>query len=213
MTRGVRFFLVLGLGLLVLNGALFVARGMLRPMYHTSVVTTSGTALIGGPFTLSTTDGRVVTDQTYRGKWLLIYFGYTSCPDACPTALTNMSIALQQMRSEAKPIQPLFITVDPEHDTAAVLRDYLSSFDPRIVGLTGSSEQTDAIVKTYRVYVKRDSVANARIDHSSYFYLMDLTGKFVDVKEGATPSDQLADWLRKSIREHSACRFNGTCPA
>jgi protein SCO1/2 len=216
MTRGVRFFLILGVGLLVLDGALFGLRLSHAPEANPAgSIVSSGTAAIGGPFALVTADGKGVTDQTYRGKWMLIYFGYTSCPDACPTALTNLSIALQRLRGEADTIQPLFITVDPQRDTAAVLSEYLRSFDPRIAGLTGSEGQTEAVVKAYRVYMKshRGESTDYLIDHSSYLYLMDLTGKFVDVIEATTPPDQLADWLRKSIREHSACTASNTCPA
>jgi protein SCO1/2 len=216
MTRGVRFFLVLGVGLLAVDAAVFALMMSRGPEAHPagSNVVSSGTAAIGGPFTLVTADGRNVTEQTYRGKWMLIYFGYTACPDACPTALTNMSVALQQLRSEAGPIQPLFITVDPQRDTGAVLRDYLTSFDPRIVGLTGSEAQTEAVVKAYRVYVKshKSEGDGYPVEHSSYVYLMDLTGKFVDVIEATTRPDQLADWLRKSIREHSVCKARDTCP-
>lgn len=165
----------------------------------------TGTPLIGGPFTLTSADGRTVTDQTYRGKWMLIYFGYTFCPDACPTALSNIGIALQKLGSEADKLQPLFITVDPQRDTRQVMSAYLESFDPRIVGLVGTQTQTDAVAKTYRVYFERhkDGGDNYLIDHSAYFYLMDPDGKFVDVIEGVTPGDQMADRLRELISEHS----------
>ncbi len=217
MTRAVRFFLILGIGLLILDAALFRLVGD-RPRGTDDVtgalVVSSGNAAIGGPFILMTTDGRAVSDQTYRGKWMLIYFGYNFCPDACPTALTNMSIALQTMRGEAEPIQPLFITVDPKRDTAAVLGEYLKSFDPRIGGLTGSVAQTEATVKTYRIYVERQKAqgdGSYLVDHSSYVYLMDPQGKFVDVIEGATPPAQMAEWLRKSMRERLTCKERNTC--
>jgi protein SCO1/2 len=165
----------------------------------------TGTPLIGGPFTLTSADGRTVTDRTYRGKWMVIYFGYTFCPDACPTALSNMSIALQKLGSEADKLQPLFITVDPKRDTRQVMSAYLESFDPRIVGLVGTQAQTDAVAKTYRVYFElhKDGGDNYLVDHSAYFYLMAPDGKFVDVIEGATPGDQIADKLRQLISEHS----------
>src|SRR5258708_40214390 len=115
----------------------------------------SSSAQIGGPFTLDAADGRTVTDQTYRGKWLLIYFGYTFCPDACPTALNNMSEALDKLGSDASKIQPLFITVDPKRDTPQVMADYLKSFDSRILGLTGSHTQPDIVAKAYRADVPR----------------------------------------------------------
>jgi protein SCO1/2 len=216
MTRGVRFFLTLGIGLLILDGAVF-ALLMNRPLQADSTrpkVVSSGTAAIGGPFTLVTTGGKAISDQTYRGKWMLIYFGHTFCPDACPTTLTNMSIALQTLRAEADPIQPLFITIDPKRDTAAVLGQYLKSFDPRIEGLTGSEEQTKAVVKIYRVYAepqKAEGDGSYLVDHSSYVYLMDPSGKFVDVIEGATPPAQMAEWLRKSMRERLTCKEQNTC--
>jgi protein SCO1/2 len=207
MTRSVRFFLILGIGLLILDGAVF-ALAMNRPRVADEPqpkVVSSGTAAIGGPFALVTADGRTVTEQTYRGKWMLIYFGYTLCPDACPTALTNVSIAIQTLREEADDIQPLFVTIDPGRDTRQVLANYLQSFDPRIAGLTGSAEQIAAVVKAYRVYVapQQSTGDGYLVDHSSYVYLMDPNGTFVDVVEGAAPPDQMADWLRKSMRKHS----------
>ena len=98
----------------------------------------SGTADIGGPFTLKTTVGTTVTDETYRGKWVAIFFGYTFCPDACPTALSNMSGALKKLGKDAEKIQPLFITVDPDRDTSQVMSAFLDAFDHRIVGLLGT---------------------------------------------------------------------------
>ncbi len=160
---------------------------------------------IGGPFTLVATDGKTVTDQTYRGKWLFIYFGYTFCPDACPTALNNISVALEKLGAEADKIQPLFITVDPKRDTPQVMGDYLKSFDPRIVGLTGSQAQTDGVAKAYRVYVAtQENGGDYAVDHSAYFYLMDPQGKFVNVIAGDVPGDQMADKLRKMMAHPGA---------
>jgi cytochrome oxidase Cu insertion factor (SCO1/SenC/PrrC family) len=109
------------------------------------------TAAIGRPFTLTATDGTTVTDQTYRGKWMLIYFGYTSCPDACPTALNDMGVTIDRLGREAAALQPIFITVDPTRDTREALTEYLKSFDPHIVALTGTKDQI-AVAKAYRVY-------------------------------------------------------------
>jgi protein SCO1/2 len=165
--------------------------------------TTSGTAAIGGPFSLEATNGKVVTDQTYRGKWLLIFFGYTFCPDACPTALSNISVALEKLGLDAEQFQPLFITVDPQRDTRDVLTDYLKSFDPRIVGLTSTQAQIDAVVHEYRIYVaKQKSEAGGDdylVSHSAYVYLMDPRGKFVNVIQGGEAGDEIAAWLRKEI--------------
>ena len=105
---------------------------------------------IGGPFTLRTSDGTTVTDQTYRGKWLLVYFGYTFCPNTCPTALMDISLTLARLDGEADAVRPLFITVDPQRDTADVLRQYVQSIDPRIIGLSG--EQIAAVAQAYGAY-------------------------------------------------------------
>src|SRR6266542_5971239 len=108
--------------------------------------------MIGGPFTLTSPDGATVTEQTYRGKWLLVYFGFTSCPDSCPTALLEIAAALEKLGPGADRLQPLFITVDPLRDTPAVMGNYTQSFDPRIVGLTGTPQQIAAVAQEYGVY-------------------------------------------------------------
>ena len=167
---------------------------------------TSSSAAIGGPFILVDTSGKSVSDQTYRGKWMLIYFGYTFCPDACPTALNNISVALEKLGSEADKIQPLFITVDPKRDTPQVMSGYLKSFDHRIVGLTGSQSQTDGAAKAYRVYVapQKSDGDDYIVDHSAYFYLMNPQGKFLNVIAGDAPGDQMADKLRKMLAHPGA---------
>ena len=167
-------------------------------------VATSGTAAIGGPFTLVSTNHGSVTDQTYRGKWLLIFFGYTFCPDACPTALNNISVALEKLGADAGKLQPLFVTVDPQRDTREVLAEYLKSFDSRIVGLTGSQDQIDRVVKEYRVYVASQKSEtqgddNYLVSHSAYIYLMDPQGKFVNVIQGSEAGEEIAAWLRKQM--------------
>ncbi len=166
-------------------------------------VATSGTAAIGGPFTLVSTNDGNVTDQTYRGKWLLIFIGYTFCPDACPTALNNISVALEKLGADADKLQPLFVTVDPQRDTREVLAEYLKSFDSRIIGLTGPQDQIDRVVKEYRVYVasqKSDTGDdNYLVSHSAYIYLMDPRGKFVNVIQGSEAGEEIAAWLRKQM--------------
>ena len=164
-------------------------------------IETQSAPSIGGPFTLVDMTGRAVTDQTYRGKWLLIYFGYTSCPDACPTALTDVGVALKDLGSLVDKLQPLFITIDPGRDTVKVIADYLGSFDPRIVGLTGTQAQIDAVSKAYRVYVARESTggSNYVVDHGSYFYIMDPDGRFMNVVAGDVSGDEMAKRLREAM--------------
>ena len=168
-----------------------------------SEVATSGRATIGGPFTLVATNGQTVSDRTYRGKWVLTYFGYTSCPDACPTALTDISIALEKLGTDAGKMQPLFVTVDPQRDTRKIMSEYLKSFDPQIIGLTGTKDQIDSVIKEYHLYVskeKSDSDSdNYFVSHSSYIYLMDPQGTFVDVTQGGAAGEDLAPWLRKEM--------------
>lgn len=159
---------------------------------------------IGGPFSLTATDGRTVTDKTNAGKWVLIYFGYTFCPDACPTALSDMTVALEKLGPRADHVQPLFITVDPKRDTQVALTDYLKSFDPRITGLTGSEAQTTAAAAEYHVYVKPqlDGGGDYLVDHSAYIYVMDPQGKFVDVIDGATAGDAMAAKLAAMMAQY-----------
>jgi len=167
-----------------------------------SPAVTSGEALIGGPFQLTDQDGNKVTDQTYKGKLMLIYFGFTFCPDACPTALGVMSAALDQLDVAAERVVPILITVDPERDTPAVLKDYVSNFHPRMVGLTGTPEQVAEVAKAYRVYYQKAAGATGEdylMDHTLLIYLMNGEGKYVThFGPDATP-EQMADEIRKHL--------------
>jgi len=158
---------------------------------------------IGGPFTLTSPDGTPVTEQTYRGKWLLVFFGYTSCPDTCPTALLEIVAALTRLGPDADKLQPLFITVDPLRDTPAVMGNYTQSFDPRIVGLSGTPQQIAAVAQDYGVYyAPRKSGPSADdyvMDHSTYLYLMDAEGKFVRGLDADTPGERIAEAVRGAI--------------
>ena len=199
MTRSLRILLACAIALIVV-GAGSLAAVMLFPAPPQRVITTV-TGKLGGPFTLTASDGRIVTDQTYRGKWLVIYFGYTSCPDACPTALNSMGVALERLGAEtAASLQPVFITVDPKRDTAEALAEYLKSFDPRIVALTGSEEQIASVVREYRVSVSAHEGHDYLVDHSNFFYVMNPEGKFVNVVTGKASGEELADKLRQMMK-------------
>ena len=158
---------------------------------------------IGGPFTLSTPDGTTVTDQTYRGKWLLVYFGYTFCPNSCPTMLLEIATALKKLGPDAAKVQPLFITVDPQRDTPEVMQQYTQSFDPRIIGLTGTPQQIAAVAEEYGAYYVRHqtgpSAEDYVMDHSVYLYLMDPGGNYVRAFDSGTSGDRIADALRKLL--------------
>jgi protein SCO1/2 len=197
MTRNLRILLVGAIALMVIAGGGLAAL-LLIPAPLTQVRTSIAGAM-GGPFTLTASDGRTVTDETYRGKWMLIYFGYTSCPDACPTALNNMGVALDRLGSEAAALQPVFITVDPKRDTPEALAEYLKSFDPHIAALSGTDEQVAAVVKEYHVYVEvqpgggKDYLVN----HSSFFYLINPEGNFVNIIHGDVSGEELANKIRQ----------------
>jgi protein SCO1/2 len=159
-------------------------------------------AAVGGPFTLVDSANQPVTDQHYRGKWLLVYFGYTFCPDVCPTTLNNIAQALTALGTHADAVVPLFITVDPKRDTPAAIGDYTKSFDPRIVGLTGSTAQIAAVAKEYHVYYAAQTPADNGdylVDHSSLIYLMDRNGAFVKVLPGSLSGVEMADAIRPFI--------------
>jgi protein SCO1/2 len=165
----------------------------------------ASTVTIGGPFTLSTLDGTTVSDQTYRGKWLLVYFGYTSCPSSCPTTLLAVSMVLKELGPDAAQVRPLFITVDPERDTPKVMQQYIETFDPRIVGLTGTRQQIAAAAHEYGAYYVRHSTGPGPddyvMDHSTYLYLMDPRGKFVRAFDPDTSSDHITDALHALIAQ------------
>jgi protein SCO1 len=158
---------------------------------------------IGGPFTLTSPDGTSVTEQTYRGKWLLVYFGFTSCPDSCPTALLEISAALEKLGPDADKLQPLFITVDPQRDTPVVMGNYIQSFDSRIVGLTGTPQQIAAVAQDYGVYYaprKNGPGADDYVmDHSTYLYLMGTEGEFVRGFDADASGEHIAEAVRGAM--------------
>ncbi len=135
---------------------------------------------IGGPFTLTDQTGKTVTDADFAGEPKLVFFGYTHCPDVCPTTLSDITTMLGALGTDKK-AAVLFITVDPERDTPAVLKDYLSSFDPRITGLTGSPAAIAKVLQDYRVYAKKVTTGGGdyTMDHTALVYLMDKSGNFV----------------------------------
>lgn len=180
------------LGILVLAGAL-VAQ-------HAGLPTQAASG-IGGPFALVDGDGRPVTQAAFAGEPTLVFFGYTHCPDVCPTTLDSISQTLKAMGPD-KPAKALFITLDPARDTPAVMKDYLSSFDPRIVGLTGTQDAVDAAAHAYRVYAKKVPTGDGgySVDHTGVVYLMDKGGNFVesfnpDLDKPAAAAATLAKYL------------------
>ena len=138
-------------------------------------------AAIGGPFQLTDQHGKAVTDKNLKGKPTLIFFGFTHCPDVCPTALFEISEVLKAMGKDADRVNAYFVSVDPERDTQTAMKDYLSSFDPHLKGLTGSPEEIAKVLSAYRVYAKKVPLKDGdyTMDHTALIYLMDRDGHFV----------------------------------
>jgi protein SCO1/2 len=143
----------------------------------------TGKALIGGPFSLVDQSGTRVTEKDFAGRAMLVFFGYTHCPDLCPSGLQVIAAALDKLGPKADRVTPIFITVDPERDTPQVMAEYVKSFHPRLVGLTGSPAEIAAVTKAYRVYAVKvadgGEPTSYSVDHSAFLYLMDATGAYV----------------------------------
>ncbi|MEO0809570.1 MAG: SCO family protein [Pseudomonadota bacterium] len=164
---------------------------------------TTGKAAIGGQFEMTDHRGRTVTEKTFQGDYLLVFFGFTYCPDICPAALQNVSAMLERLGAKAEDITPLFVSVDPERDTPEVLKVYLSHFDSRIIGLTGTSEQVEEIVKTYRAYARKVKTGSGpddyTMDHSAFIYFMDKKGEFITHFTPVTSFEQMAERIVKEM--------------
>ena len=192
-------FVAAGAALIALS--LVVAGWLLPPSNEqtgnsvNSVAINVGGIKIGGPFRLVDHDGRTVSEKTFSGRPLLIYFGYTYCPDICPTELNNVAGATELLDTQGIEVQPLFITVDPERDTVDVLRDYVTAFHDRMIGLTGSVKEITDIAKAYRVYFAKaanpgDAKDEYLMDHTSYVYLMGADGQFLAIfRQNTSPED------------------------
>nr|TFG54511.1 MAG: SCO family protein [Hyphomicrobiales bacterium] len=170
------------------------------------IVVTTGEAEIGGPFSLIDQNGIRRSDQDFRGRYMLVFFGFTYCPDICPTTLAVLSAALNDIGPLAEDIVPIFISVDPERDTPGNLKPYLAAFGSQFVGLTGTREETDNAVGVYRAYYRivggegDDRGDDYLVDHTSIIYLMDREGKFVTNYDLNMGPGVIAADLRKRIR-------------
>ena len=198
-----------GLGAAVLIVALSIGLGprLLQtiPGMERLVSGRSGGALIGGPFTLIDGAGRSVTSETFAGQWRLMFFGYTYCPDVCPTELTLMAEALDLLNVEtAARITPIFVSVDPERDTPDLIADYVLNFHDRMVGLTGTPEQTAEAARQFRVYYQKaieegQSPDDYLVDHSTFVYLMDPNGVYVRHFSYGTEPETMARGLKAAL--------------
>ena len=191
-----RILLVLGAflaGLVLFFGAILLVTGYAPSPIGQAV------AAVGGPFRLEDQNGKPVTDGDMKGKPFLVFFGFTHCPDICPTTLFDMSQLMKELGPDADRTGVLFITVDPERDTQKVMKDYLSNFDPHVRGLTGDPAAVNAAIKAYRGYAKKVPLENGdyTMDHTALVYLMDKNGHFIapfDVSR--TPAAEAADLRR-----------------
>jgi cytochrome oxidase Cu insertion factor (SCO1/SenC/PrrC family) len=157
---------------------------------------------IGGPFTLADQNGTRRTDADFRGKLMLVYFGFTYCPDVCPTDLLQMALAVDQLGRAGEVVQPVFITVDPERDTSEHLKQYMSLFHPRFIGLTGDAIEIRTAADAYRVYYKRvewDDGSGYTIDHSAFIYLMGRDGEYLGFFPPGTSAERLAEDIRSRL--------------
>jgi cytochrome oxidase Cu insertion factor (SCO1/SenC/PrrC family) len=160
-----------------------------------------GTEPIGGPFSLIDHTGKHRTETDFRGRLLLVYFGFTFCPDICPTEVQAMSSAIDQLGAAGEAVQPLFITVDPERDTPDHLAQYVLLFHPRLIGLTGDAAQIRKAAEAYKVYyAKVADGADFTIDHSGFIYLVDRNGRYL----GFFPPGTSAEKMAEVIRPHAA---------
>lgn len=199
---GGRLLIIIVVGFLIgaLGGAalLVLTRGASGPS-----VETSGKALIGGPFSLVDQTGKTVTDQDFRGRYMLVFFGFTHCPDICPAELQVISASLDELGPKAAEVVPIFITLDPERDTQAVMGDYVKNFGSRFVGLTGSPEAISAAAKAYRIayskFQEDKTKSDYSIDHSALAYLMGKDGEYITHFPYGTPVAKMTETLRRYL--------------
>jgi protein SCO1/2 len=199
---GGRLLTIIVAGFLIgaLGGAalLVLTRGASGPS-----VETSGKALIGGPFSLVDQTGKTVTDQDFRGRYMLVFFGFTHCPDICPAELQVISASLDELGPKAAEVVPIFITLDPERDTQAAMGDYVKNFGSRFVGLTGSPEAISAAAKAYRIayskFQEDKTKSDYSIDHSALAYLMGKDGEYITHFPYGTPVAKMTETLRRYL--------------
>jgi cytochrome oxidase Cu insertion factor (SCO1/SenC/PrrC family) len=203
--RAIRWTALALIALLALGAAVLTFRSGGRPMTGDApagTVSVPAGVAIGGPFHLVDDKAHDVTDADYRGRWMLVFFGYTNCPDECPLTLQKMAAALDKLGPLAERIALLFVTVDPARDTPARLASYLANFDTRIIGLTGSDEQIAGAAKAYRVFyspAEHEKSGADIVGHSTFVYLMKPRGTFDALLPSDVDSDQLAALLRAKL--------------
>jgi protein SCO1 len=188
-----------------LAGLLVLATGLLLFLgYRDNPRGIAGTVLssaIGGPFNLVDQNGRPFSDADLKGKWHLVFFGFTHCPDLCPTTLNELALAIDRLGNERDKVGIVMITVDPERDTQEALKSYIASFDAPVTALTGTQEQVAEAAKAYRVYSAKRPTGNGNydVDHSAAIYVMDPQGRFTATFTPDTGADAIAERMRKLL--------------
>jgi len=188
------------LGLVIAYGAAWWMWGGRPEVAILGAAQTEGRAAVGGPFRLVDHTGAEVTDETWAGKHRLMFFGFTYCPDICPTELHAIARVMDELGSDADRVQPLFVTIDPERDTPEAMAEYVAAFHPRIVGLTGTPQQVAEVARAYRVFYAKvrtgDGPDDYTMDHSTAAYLMGPDNGFITVFGHGTPPERIAEEIR-----------------
>lgn len=178
-----------------------------------------GSVPIGGPFSLADHTGKTVTDKDFEGEYLLVFFGFTYCPDICPTTLSEIARTMDLLGDEAGAVQPLFITVDPERDTPEIMAEYVAAFHPAIIGLTGTLDQTAAVAKAYRLYYEKapaeegQTIADSggyTVNHQGNTYLMNPEGEYLRHFSYGTPPEEMASSIGRAIDKFGVPGTEGT---
>jgi len=156
---------------------------------------------VGGPFALTDQTGHARTNEDFRGRLMLVYFGFTTCPDVCPTDLQAIGLALDKLGPDAENVQPIFITVDPERDTATHLAEYMPLFHPRLIGLTGSAEAIRNVADAYKVYYAKVPLKDGdyTVDHTAYIYLMDRDGNYLGFFPPGTSAERMVEIIKPRL--------------
>jgi protein SCO1 len=181
-----------------------VALGVFPGASLVPTATETGKALIGGPFTLTDHTGKRVTEKDFLGRYMLIFFGFTNCPDICPSGLQVVTAAIDKLGKKGEDITPVFVTLDAARDTPEKLAQYIKSFHPRLIGLTGSEDEVAAAAKTYRVYYQKiadeKNAASYTYDHAAIFYVMGKDGLFLAPIPHTTNVDDVVSALDKALQ-------------
>lgn len=202
------FFILVGVLLMVL--ASVVGYALMPPApsssADTSIRATAGIEGLGGSWTLTDHDGKTVTDKDVTGTYRLMFFGFTYCPDVCPTELKRLAIVLDMLGDDAPKIQPLFVTVDPERDTPAVLKEYLARFDTRVTGLTGTIPQIEHMEKIFKVYsakTENEEYTEYMVNHSALLYFIGPDDKVIHLFHSNDAPEAMATFIRESLQADS----------